>query len=257
MVFDISPLWISVKVAICATIITFFLGILAARYVCTLKRGRVIIDTLLSLPMVLPPTVVGFFLLIIFGKNSPLGMVLYDMGIRVVFTVGGAVIASVVVSFPIMYRTALGAFEQVDTELIDMARVLGYGERAIFTKVWIPLSWPGIAAGATLSFARSLGEFGATIMIAGNLPGTTRTMSAAVYSAMQSGDRSLAYRWVMIILLISMCILLLMNLWSSSRYRTDDRKKNVMKRMKVTNVSLEEKKQVINTHEDNAGAGRA
>lgn len=244
MDFDISPLWISIKVAVCSTIITFFLGILAARYVYSLKRGRVIIDTLLSLPMVLPPTVVGFFLLILFGRNSWLGGALYDMGIRVVFTLGGAVIASVAVSFPIMYRTALGAFEQVDTELIDMARVLGYGETAIFTKVWIPLSWPGIAAGATLSFARSLGEFGATIMIAGNLPGTTRTMSAAVYSAMQSGDRSLAYRWVLIILLISMCILLLMNLWSSGRYRTDDRRKGVLKRMKVTEVSSvdEEKK---------------
>lgn len=231
MDFDISPLLITLKIATVSTCFTFFLGILCARLAYPVKKCRFLIDGILSLPMVLPPTVVGFFLLIIFGKNSAIGRVLSAMGISVVFTWQGAVIAAIVVSFPIMYITTLGAFEQMDTELIDAARTLGFSERAIFFKVWIPLSWPGIAAGTTLSFARSLGEFGATIMIAGNLPGKTRTMSTAVYSAMQGGNRELAYSWVIIIMLISLCTLVLMNFISSRRYTRDERKRSVAKRL--------------------------
>lgn len=224
MDFDISPLFISFKVAAAATVMTFFLGILAAWIVHSMKRFRYLLDGLLSLPLVLPPTVVGFLLLIALGRNSALGRLLSGIGVDIVFTWIGAVIASTVVSFPIMYRTALGAFEQVDTELVDAARTMGLSDREILFHVWIPLSWPGIAAGTTLTFARSLGEFGATIMIAGNLPGRTRTMSVAVYSAMQGGNRELAYQWVIIILAISLCTLILMNYLEGKRYSTDERK---------------------------------
>ena len=231
MDFDYSPLWISLKTATVSTVFTFFLGILFARLVYPVKKCRFLIDGLLSLPMVLPPTVVGFFLLIIFGKNSAVGSFLSSVGINVIFTWQGAVIAAIVVSFPIMYITTMGAFEQMDTELIDAAKTLGFSDRAIFFKVWIPLSWPGIAAGTTLSFARALGEFGATIMIAGNLPGKTRTMSTAVYSAMQGGNREMAYKWVIIIMFISLCTLVLMNFWSSRRYARDERKQSVARRL--------------------------
>ena len=135
------------------------------------------------------------------------------------FTWQGAVIAAVVVSFPIMYRTMRGAFEQVDKDLIDMARLFGCGRINIIYKVWIPLSWPVIVSGVTLSFARALGEFGATIMIAGNIPGKTRTMSVAVYTAMQSGDRALAYNWTAVILVMSACLLLVINYLTEKKYK--------------------------------------
>lgn len=216
---DLSPLWISLKVAVMATIFTFMLGILAARLVLGLGRIKAFIDGIFSLPMVLPPTVVGFFLLIIFGKNSFLGQMLMNLGINILFTWQGAVIAAIVVSFPIMYRTALGAFEQVDVNLIHAARTLGMTEMEIFFKVMLPVSWPGVAAATILSFARALGEFGATIMIAGNIPGRTQTMSVAIYTAMQSGDRSRAYLWVAIIVTISFVTILLMNYWAGYQRR--------------------------------------
>ncbi len=208
---DYTPLWISVKVAVTATIFTFFLGILAARLVSSMGRAKGLVDGLLSLPMVLPPTVVGFFLLIIFGANSPLGMLLDRLGTTVIFTWQGAVIAAVVVSFPIMYRTARGALEQVDQNLVHAARTLGMSEARIFVKVLLPTARPGIVAATILAFARALGEFGATIMIAGNIPGRTRTMSIAVYTAMQGNDRQLAYRWAGIIMAISILSMVLMN----------------------------------------------
>ena len=239
MDFDISPLWISLKAATIATFFTFFFGVLLAKRVHSMKRGRFLLDGIVSLPLVLPPTVVGFFLLVIFGKNSSFGRLLSDLGINVVFTLAGAVIAAMFVSLPIMYRTTLGAFEQVDPELIDAARTLGFNETAIFFKVWIPLSWPGIAAGTTLSFARSLGEFGATMMIAGNLPGKTRTMSTAVYSAMQGGNRELAYKWVLIIMAISFTTLVLMNYWSSRQYSRDERRENVRRHLSASGKSRE------------------
>ena len=216
---DWSPLWISFKVAAVSTFFTFFVGIAAAKAVTSMKRGKFIADGILSLPLVLPPTVLGFFLLLMFGKNSTIGHALDCAGINVIFTWQGAAIAAAVASFPIMYRTVRGAFEQVDTELIDAARQLGCdGVRAFFL-IWIPLSWPGIASGVTMAFARALGEFGATIMIAGNLPGKTRTMSVAVYTAMQSGDRNLAFRWTAVILSISLISLVAINFLTGIRYR--------------------------------------
>lgn len=216
---DFSPLWISLKVAVCATVFTFFLGLLAARLVISLRRGKALIDGIFSLPMVLPPTVVGFFLLIIFGKNSLLGRLLLKMGISVLFTWQGAVIAAVVVSFPIMYRTARGALGQVDVNLIYAARTLGMSETKIFFRIQLPAAWPGVAAATILAFARAMGEFGATIMLAGNIPGRTQTMSVAIYTAVQSGDRSLAYYWVAIIMGISFFTIFLMNYWMGYQER--------------------------------------
>ena len=216
---DFSPLWISLKVAVCATVFTFFLVLLSARLVISLRRGKALIDGIFSLPMVLPPTVVGFFLLIIFGKNSLLGGLLLKMGISVLFTWQGAVIAAVVVSFPIMYRTARGALEQVDVNLIYAARTLGMSEAKIFFRIQLPAAWPGVAAATILAFARAMGEFGATIMLAGNIPGRTQTMSVAIYTAVQSGDRSLAYYWVAIIMGISFFTIFLMNYWMGYQER--------------------------------------
>lgn len=208
---DFSPLWISLKVAFTATVFTSFLGLLAARVVVFLKKTKAFMDGLFSLPMVLPPTVTGFFLLILVGQNSPVGRFLSRLGVQVLFTWKGAVLASIAVSFPIMYRTARGALEQVDVNLIYAARTLGMTETEIFFKVMLPAAWPGVAAAIILSFARAMGEFGATMMLAGNIPKRTQTMSVAVYTAMQSGNRELAYAWAGIIMLISFITMLLMN----------------------------------------------
>lgn len=208
---DYTPLWISVKVAATATIFTFFLGLAAARLVSSTGKIKGLADGLFSLPMVLPPTVVGFFLLIVFGANSPLGRLLDRLGATVIFTWQGAVIAAVAVSFPIMYRTARGALEQVEPNLVHAARTLGMSEIRIFFRILLPAARPGIVAATILAFARALGEFGATIMIAGNIPGRTRTMSVAIYTAMQSNNRELAYRWVAVIMTISVLSMVLMN----------------------------------------------
>ena len=216
---DLSPLWISLKIALVSTLFTFFLGLPAAWGVTYLRRAKHVVDGLLSIPLVLPPTVVGFLLLILFGQNSPVGQFLENVGIKLIFTWQGAAVASMVISFPVMYRGARGAIEQVDENLIYAARTLGMREFTILRRVLLPAAWPGIAAAAVLSFARALGEFGATLMIAGNLPGKTRTMSIAVYTAMQGGDRSLALKWVLIIVGFSLTILILMNVLTDRGFR--------------------------------------
>ncbi len=219
MMNDFSPLFVSLKVSVTATIITFAMGIAAAWLIGRLKRGRNIADVLLSLPMVLPPTVVGFFLLLAFGKDGFAGKFLANIGMNVLFTWQGAVVAAVAVSLPIMYRTVRGAFEQIDKNIIAAARTLGMSESRIFFRIMIPMARPGIAAGSLLSFARALGEFGATMMVAGNIPGKTQTMSIAIYTAMQGGNREAAYVWVFIVLAISFVIILLMNLWNERMYK--------------------------------------
>ena len=216
---DLSPLWISLKIALTATVVTFVLGLVAAWGVMYLRRAKYVVDGILSVPLVLPPTVVGFLLLILFGQNSAFGRFLTSIGLNVIFTWQGAVIAAVVVSFPVMYRGVRGAMEQVDEELIYAARTLGMKEFRILRRVILPSAWPGIAAATVLSFARALGEFGATIMIAGNLPGKTQTMSVAVYTAMQGGNRELAMKWVLIIVAFSLTILILMNYWTGRGFR--------------------------------------
>lgn len=210
---DFSPLYISLKTAGLATVITFILGIYAARFICKLKKYKGFIDGIITLPLVLPPTVVGFFLLLFLGKNSFIGQFLAVFDINIIFSWSATVITAVVVSFPLMYRTTRGAFEQIDKDLIFAARTLGMSEEKIFWKIILPLAKSGILAGAILSFARALGEFGATIMLAGNIPGKTQTMSTAIYSAVQANDQEAAFVWAGIIIVVSLMVMVLMNYW--------------------------------------------
>jgi molybdate transport system permease protein len=223
---DLSPLWLSLRVALLATLITFILGLLAARLVAGMRRAKGLVDGVFTLPLVLPPTVVGFFLLVIFGKNGFIGQFLTQIGAPVVFTWQGAVIASMVVSFPLMYRTARGAFEQMDQNLLAAGRTLGMSEWTLFFKVMLPNSIPSVMAGTVLAFARALGEFGATIMLAGNIPGKTQTVSVAIYTAVQAGNWDLAYAWMGIIVGISLVTIVLMNAWGryGTRYRRETEK---------------------------------
>lgn len=181
-----------------------------------MKRFRGLMDSIFTLPMVLPPTVVGFFLLLLVGKNSPLGQFLLAFDIQLVFSWGATVISAAVVSFPMMYRTTLGAIQQMDRNLIYAGRTLGMSEVKIFWLVTVPACRKGIAAGTILAFARAIGEFGATMMVAGNIPGRTQTLSTAVYTAMQAGDRAAAFRWVLVILAISFPMIILMNYFTGS-----------------------------------------
>ncbi|MDV3427134.1 MAG: molybdate ABC transporter permease subunit [Bacillota bacterium] len=214
---DTAPFIISLKTAIVSTFLTFFLGIYAAKFVVNLKRGKGLLDAIFTLPMVLPPTVTGFFLLLVFGNNSFIGKFLNLIGRPVVFSWEGTVVASTVVAFPLMYRTARGAFDQMDHNIIFAARTLGLKEHHIFYNIILPNCWPGIIAGTILSFARALGEFGATIMIAGNIPNKTQTISIAVYTAVQAGDYDLAYKWVIVIVLISFVSIAAMNMWNTKQ----------------------------------------
>ncbi|WP_289844198.1 molybdate ABC transporter permease subunit [Brachyspira pilosicoli] len=177
-----------------------------------IKRFSSIFDIVFTLPLVLPPTVVGFFLLIFFGRNSFIGSIVEKLGFPFIFTLRGAILASFIVSFPLMYRTSKGAFEQIDTNIINAARTLGKSENWIFWRIMLPNSWQSILGGAILSFTRALGEFGATIMIAGNIPNRTQTISLAIYTAVQAGDRALAFRWVIIIVAISFISIMMMNI---------------------------------------------
>lgn len=209
---EYSPLILSLKTAFYSTIITFFVGIYIAFAVFKIKRFSSIFDIVFTLPLVLPPTVVGFFLLIFFGRNSFIGSIVKKLGFPFIFTLRGAILASFIVSFPLMYRTSKGAFEQIDTNIINAARTLGKSENWIFWRIMLPNSWQSILGGAILSFTRALGEFGATIMIAGNIPNRTQTISLAIYTAVQAGDRALAFRWVIIIVAISFISIMMMNI---------------------------------------------
>ncbi|MDV4152429.1 molybdate ABC transporter permease subunit [Clostridium sp. AL.422] len=211
---DISPIIISLKTAAISMIITFLLGLFIAKFVVNIKYEKVkmILDGILTLPLVLPPTVMGFFLLMIFGVNRPVGKFLLDfMGIKIVFSWWATVIASVVISFPLMYRSARGAFEQVDQNLIMAGRTLGMSERKIFWRVVMPMALPGVASGGILAFARGLGEFGATAMIAGNIANKTRTLPLAIYSEVAAGNMKLALKYVIIVTIISFIIVILTN----------------------------------------------
>ena len=218
---DFSPLYISLKTAGLATVITFILGIYAARFICKLKKYKGFIDGIITLPLVLPPTVVGFFLLLFLGKNSFIGQFLAVFDINIIFSWPATVITAVVVSFPLMYRTTRGAFEQIDKDLIFAARTLGMSEEKIFWKIILPLAKSGILAGTILSFARALGEFGATIMLAGNIPGKTQTMSTAIYSAVQANDQETAFVWAGIIIVVSLMVIVLMNYWLKQQQKVN------------------------------------
>ena len=207
-----SPLYISLATTCCATAATFVLGLLAAWRMYGLRTAwRAWIDGVLTLPLVLPPTVVGFFLLLVFGRRSPVGHALEALGVTIVFSWPATVIAATVVAFPLMYRTTLGAFEQVNPKLLEAARTLGAGEWRVFCKVLLPLAGPGVLAGTVLAFARAMGEFGATLMLAGNIPGRTQTMPVAIFSAAEGGDMRAALGWVAIIVLLSLGIIRLLH----------------------------------------------
>ena len=208
---DLTPIFLSLKTAAASTFITFFLGVYAAWKTANIKYGKGLLDAVFTLPMVLPPTVIGFFLLVFFGKNTWIGNWMAENGHGIIFTWKGAVIASIVVSFPLMYRTTRSAFEQLNPNLIDVGRTLGLSRTKIFWKIVFPNCFPGILGAAILTFSRALGEFGATIMIAGNIPGKTQTAALAVYTAMQTGNRGLAYQWVAVIICISLIAMLAMN----------------------------------------------
>lgn len=213
---DWSPLIISLKTGIVATFFSFFLGIFAARKV--VKAGskvKAIADGILTLPMVLPPTVAGFFLLIIFSLRRPFGSYLYDtFDIKVVQTWLGCIFAATVIAFPLMYRNARAAFEQLDINLIYAGRTLGMSEMKIFWKIVMPNAGPGIASGTILTFARALGEYGATSMLAGNIPGKTSTISQKIAMVIQDGDYGTAGFWVLVIIAIAFVVIVAMNIIS-------------------------------------------
>ena len=218
---DWSPLFISIKTGIVATIFSFFLGIYAARKVVKTTPGKkAIIDGILTLPMVLPPTVAGFFLLLIFSRRRPFGIFLFEnFGIKVVQTWLGCIIAATVISCPLMYRNARAAMEQIDVNLIYAGRTLGMSDTEIFWKVVIPTAGPGIASGTILTFARALGEYGATSMLAGNIPGKTGTISQKIAMVIQDGDYMTAGVWVAIVMVIAFLVIFLMNLISGKKMK--------------------------------------
>ena len=211
---DWSPLWISLKTGAVATVISFFLGIFAAGRMMYARSGvKAVIDGILTLPLVLPPTAAGFFLLILFSRRRPFGMFLYDtFGIKVVQSFLGCVIAATVIAFPLMYRNARAAFEQVDPNIIYAGRTLGMSETKIFWKVVVPAAGPGIAAGTILTFARALGEYGATSMLAGNIPGKTATISQRIAMVIQDADYVTAGVWVAVVLIIAFAAVVLLNI---------------------------------------------
>ena len=216
--FDATPIWISLKTALVSTLITFVLGVVAARAVASWRgRLRSLADGLLMLPLVLPPSVVGFVLLVLFGRSGPLGILLVHLGTSVVFTWSATVIASTVVGFPLMYRTTLGALTQIDSDLIHAARTLGASEGRILREIMLPLAGPGILAGASLAFARGLGEFGATLMVAGDIPGVTQTIPIAVYFAVEGNRLEDAAVWSLIVVGITLVVIAAMELWSKDQ----------------------------------------
>jgi molybdate ABC transporter permease protein len=217
---DLSPLWISLKVSLMATSFTFVLGIAVAYWMLNYRgRGKSLLEGIFVSPLILPPTVVGFLLLLLFGKNGPAGQFLQSLDFSLVFTWYGATITAMVVSFPLMYRTTLGAFEQLDRNLLAVARTLGASEWTVFRRVMLPLSLPGILAGTTLSFARALGEFGATLMLAGNIPGQTQTIPMAIYFAVEAGAMQEAWFWAIVILIISLSGIIAVNFWHEQRQK--------------------------------------
>ncbi|MGH9470260.1 MAG: molybdate ABC transporter permease subunit [Terriglobia bacterium] len=214
MSFAAAPIWVSIETSVTATIITFFLGLAAAhrRVNSPGKRGQ-LMDALFVIPLVLPPTVVGYLLLLLLGRSSPLGREIQDLGFNVLFSWPATVIAATVVAFPLMYLSTRGALEQVSPGYVQAARTLGASEWSIFWRITLPLAWPGVLAGTVLAFSRALGEFGATLMIAGNIPGRTQTLPIAIFFAAEAGDMSQALAWVLITVGIASVAIFMLNNW--------------------------------------------
>ena len=233
--FDFSPFWISLKISTLAIAITFCLGVTAAYRLLEYRgKWKSLIDALFLSPLVLPPTVVGFLLLQLLGQNGIFGKLLQTFHFNIIFTWYAGVIAAVVVTFPLMYKTAQGAFEQVDPNLLRAAKTLGASEFRVFWQVAFPLALPGILAGAMLAFARGLGEFGATLMLAGNIPKETTTIPLAIYAAVEAGATQEAWIWTAIILSISLSAIAGMQLWIMSRkFNTTTSRFSLTKRKKI------------------------
>lgn len=220
-----SPLLLSFKTAAIATVIVFITGVVLARLIGRNSfNGKSVVEAFIMLPLVLPPTVVGFGLLYVFGKNGFIGKILLDwFDFQIVFTWYGVLIAAVVVSFPLMYQSAAAAFQQYDPNVENAAYTMGASKWKVFWTISFPLAWPGLLAGTVLSFARALGEFGATLMIAGYIPNVTDTIPLAIYFAVESGNMELAKFWVIIIVALGFSAILWLNWWS---------KRNMMKHSK-------------------------
>jgi molybdate transport system permease protein len=220
---DLSPLWISAKVSLAATAIAVSVGTLAAYKMYRVRTQRrftplqhsliAIVEGIAIVPLILPPTVVGFILLMLFGKNGWVGQILSRWDFRLVFTWYAAVLAAAVIAFPLIYRAALGGFEQIDRQLLDAARVEGASEPEIFWYLALPLALPGILGGTVLAFARALGEFGATLILAGNIPGQTQTMPMAIYFAVESGNIEEGWFWTIAILSVSLVGVFALDRW--------------------------------------------
>lgn len=205
-----SPFWLSLEVAIYALLIIMISGLIINYFLKSYQvRGKALIDSVLTLPLVLPPVVVGFALLMIFSPGYAFGHWLETMGLSIVFSKVGAVLASSIIGFPLFYQTVRSALESVDSDIEDVAKTLGASNIRIFLTISLPLAWRGVLTGAILAFSRALGEFGATILIAGNIPGLTRTMPLAIYSSVEAGDYSAAS-----LLVLYICALTLSLLWT-------------------------------------------
>lgn len=219
---DWSPLWVTLKTTLTAIVFIFILGLAAAYLTLHVSpRVRDVLDTIFTIPMVLPPTVCGFLLLLLLGNNTVLGRWFNEIGFPLVFSWPATVIAATVVAFPLMYRNARGAFENLDPNMMDAARTLGWSEARIFFQLMLPLSWSSIAAGTVLSFARALGEYGATLFLAGNYVGITRTIPISIYFYWKIGRTDVAIFWTLVVLVFSFVVILFINLWSqhTTRYR--------------------------------------
>ncbi|WP_417167151.1 molybdate ABC transporter permease subunit [Senegalimassilia anaerobia] len=219
---DWSPLWVSLRTTGIAIVFIVILGLLAAYFCLNLSsRAKSIFDAIFTIPMVLPPTVCGFILLFICGSNTAFGRFWIETGFPLIFSPTACVIAAVVVAFPLMYRNALGAFESLDRNMLDAARTLGWSNAKIFMRLMLPLSWSSIAAGMVLTFARALGEFGATLFMAGNYVGVTRTIPIAIYFEWMNGNSDVAWFWTGVIIVFSLVVIVFINLWSghTTKYR--------------------------------------
>lgn len=215
---SLSPFFFSLQVAFAAMVVSFLIAIPLARLRLN-QRGVLwnVFDALMVMPIALPPSVVGLMLLSVFGPGSPVGKLLEEIGIQVLFNWPAAVLASTVVSFPLMYQTSRSAFRQIDRELIDTAEIFGYTGPRMTVEIMIPLAWPGIAAGLVLTFLRAIGEFGATLMVAGNIPGRTQTLPVALFYAVEAGN--LDYAWLLAILVMATSLLALLLAGFSNRKR--------------------------------------
>ncbi len=217
---DFSPLWLSLQIACCATVLTVLIGVPVAW--CVHRAGRfwrVLIDSVLLLPLVLPPTVVGYFLLVVFGNKSAIGLFFTQIGFPLLFTVKGGVLAATVVAIPLLYQTLRGALAQMPNDLIACAQTLGIKNSLMFRKIVIPHIMPSIGAGMLLAFARAIGEFGATMLIAGNIPGRTQTMSLAIYSAINNNEESKARFWSLLLVGVAIAVIILLSYFNREKQR--------------------------------------